>query len=59
MIGPVRVNFDGKLNQCVRVPKALANQIKTSPSGWYANIHTNLYPSGAVRAQLRKGPPNG
>lgn len=57
--GLIRVDFGGKLNKCVTVPKSLANQIKTSPSGWYANLHTNLYPSGAVRAQLRKGPPKG
>jgi hypothetical protein len=33
----------------------ILGQIKANPSGFYANIHTNAFPNGAVRGQLVKG----
>jgi hypothetical protein len=52
--GPIKVDFQGKLSKCVPVPRGLSDQIRSRPASFYANLHTNLFPDGAIRAQLRK-----
>lgn len=45
--GP-RVHHQG----CVSINPSLSKLIWTNPGGYYVNIHSALYPGGAVRAQL-------
>ena len=35
-----------------RGPDWFADDIVANPSGFYVNIHSTVYPAGAVRAQL-------
>jgi len=36
------------------VPPAVAQELLTTPAGFYFNVHTTLSPSGAARGQLAK-----
>jgi hypothetical protein len=45
--GP-RVGHSG----CRSAPKSLIKAIQKKPSAYYVNVHTNKYPTGAIRAQL-------
>jgi CHRD domain len=37
---------------CRNAPKSLIKAIQQKPSAYYVNVHTNKYPTGAIRAQL-------
>ena len=37
---------------CVAVAKDLIKAIKADPAGYYVNVHTTIYPAGAIRGQL-------
>jgi CHRD domain len=37
---------------CRKAPKSLIKAIQKKPSAYYVNVHTNKYPTGAIRAQL-------
>ncbi len=60
--GPVKVPLfqdteglsgDGSYEGCVKeVKKKLLKKIAAKPEKYYANIHTEAYPDGAVRGQL-------
>jgi hypothetical protein len=47
---PLGRTFAG--NGCVRFDPRVIAAIEASPSGYYVNIHTAKYPTGALRAQL-------
>ena len=36
------------------VSTVLLNQIKKNPTGFYVNVHTGIFPEGAIRGQLFK-----
>lgn len=38
----------------VTIDPALAQQIEANPAGFYANLHTSEFPTGAVRGQLHR-----
>ena len=50
--GPPVVNFNGEMETCVKPGQAILDQIIAGPAGFYANLHTNKFPDGAVRDQL-------
>lgn len=48
--GPIVIDFHGSLQECVAVPdKELLEDLKGNPGGYYANLHTDQQPNGAIR----------
>ena len=43
---------DGILEGCATVERSLALALIRTPEDFYVNLHTALFPGGAVRAQL-------
>lgn len=43
---------EGGFKGCTDAPGWLQDAMKSNFSGYYANIHTNEYPNGAIRGQL-------
>jgi len=54
--GPIVVALSATLNGtstgCANVTRSLADAIRKSPQAFYVNVHTNLFPAGAIRGQL-------
>jgi len=47
---------DGKISGCVKLTAAQLEKITAKPSGFYVNVHTKKFPSGAARGQLTRMP---
>ena len=54
--GPIVVPLDapvsGSSSDCVTVDTSLARAIAKAPQVFYVNVHTVLFPGGAIRGQL-------
>jgi len=55
--GPVVIplqtpNASGVSSSCATVARALVGAISVNPASFYANVHTNEFPGGAIRGQL-------
>lgn len=55
--GPVVIplqtpNASGVSSGCTTVARALVAAISSNPASFYANVHTNEFPAGAIRGQL-------
>jgi hypothetical protein len=53
--GGIVVDFGATVGSKVcQKPGSILKQIRANPAGFYANIHTDMFPNGAVRGQLQK-----
>jgi hypothetical protein len=52
IVVPLEAPVDGSSSGCVTVEASLAKAIAKSPQVFYVNVHTVLFPGGAVRGQL-------
>lgn len=52
VVVPLSAVIDGTSTGCANVSRQLADAIRKAPQTYYVNVHTNLYPAGAIRGQL-------
>jgi hypothetical protein len=53
--GPIVVPLtatNGTSTGCADVTRSLADAIRKAPQGYYVNVHTTVFPGGAIRGQL-------
>jgi hypothetical protein len=53
--GPIVVPLtatNGTSTGCADVARSLADAIRKAPQGYYVNVHTTIFPGGAIRGQL-------
>jgi len=51
-----RAPKSGRIAGCVTITASQLERITARPSGFYVNLHTKKYPSGAARGQLTRMP---
>jgi hypothetical protein len=53
--GPIFIDLSSVLTgtRCVSAPPAKIIAVKNNPTGFYLNIHTDPFPAGAIRGQLK------
>jgi CHRD domain len=52
IVVPLTPPVNGFVNACTTAAPALAADIAAHPGAYYANVHTTVFPAGAVRGQL-------
>ena len=52
VVVPLTATIDGTTTGCADVTRQLADAIRKTPENYYINVHTNLFPAGAIRGQL-------
>ena len=57
MAGPNIIDFQlpDKPKDCVKADGKVLSEIAADPDGFYVNLHTGKYPTGAIRGQLQQG----
>jgi hypothetical protein len=52
VVVPLTATLNGTSAGCADVTRSLADGIRKAPQGYYVNVHTNVFPGGAIRGQL-------
>jgi hypothetical protein len=55
IVVPLTPPIGGSSADCATVPADLGSAIVDSPENYYVNVHTTVFPMGAIRGQLRPG----
>ena len=54
VVVPFEAPVGGTSGGCVPVTAELAEGLLSNPAGYYVNIHTRAFPTGAIRGQLAR-----
>ena len=52
IVVPLTATTNGTSTGCADVTRSLADAIRKAPQGYYVNVHTTVFPGGAIRGQL-------